>query len=57
MYIKSLTKIVNELEKELDMNQKQLKNLEEKQQKQQKIIISLIIIIIIVGFVGIGVNL
>ncbi len=56
MYIKSLTKIVNGLEQELETNQKQLKKLEAKQQKQQKIIIGLIVAIVI-GFIGIGVGL
>ncbi len=56
MYIKSLTKIVNGLEQELETNQKQLKKLEEKQQKQLKIIIGLIVAIVI-GFIGIGVGL
>ncbi len=56
MYIKSLTKIVNGLEQELETNQKQLKKLEAKQQKQQKIIIGLIVVIVI-GFIGIGVGL
>ncbi len=56
MYIKSLTKIVNGLEQELELNQKQVKELERKQQKQQKIIIGLIITVII-SFIGIGVSL